>query len=95
MMAKSRNLQFVLYRGAHDGYYCFYQNGDGTFSRITHDGNGKSTKVSFLTLSQVASTIFEAATLGFKIADLKAFSATAAANFHDLIARGFKENVNS
>ncbi len=94
-MAKSRNLQFVLYRNASDGYYCFYQNGDGTFSRISHNGNGKSTKVSFLTLSQVASVMFEAATLGYKIADLKAFSASAAAHFQELIERGFKENVDT
>ena len=87
-MPRSKNLQFVLYRGATEAYYCFYQNADGTFSRVTHDGNGKCSHVSFLKLTQVASTIFEAATLGYKIADLKSIPASKATNLHEEIAKG-------
>ena len=28
-MKRSTNLQFVIYRGATESYFCFYQNADG------------------------------------------------------------------
>lgn len=87
-MKRSTNLQFVLYRGATESYFCFYQNADGTFSRIVHDGVGKSTKVSFLKLSDVATMIYDAALLGYKVADLKAFSASSVAKLHGEMAKG-------
>ena len=85
---RSVYLQFVLYRGAKESYYRFYQNTDGTFARITTDVTGKSTWINFLSLSQVATQLHDAALMGYRVADLKAFAASRARRLHDEIAKG-------
>lgn len=85
---RSVYLQFVLYRGAKESYYRFYQNADGTFARITTDVTGKSTWINFLSLSQVATQLHDAALMGYRVADLKAFAASRAGHLHDEIAKG-------
>lgn len=85
---RSVYLQFVLYRGAKESYYRFYQNPDGTFARITTDIMGKSTWINFLSLSQVATQLHDAALMGYRVADLKAFAASRAVRLHDEIAKG-------
>ena len=85
---RSVYLQFILYRGAKESYYRFYQNSDGTFARITTDVTGKSTWINFLTLSQVATQLHDAALIGYHVADLKAFSASNAGHLHSEIAKG-------
>ena len=85
---RSIHLQFVLYRGAKESYYRFYQNPDGTFARITTDVKGNSTWINFLSLSQVATQLHDAALIGYRVADLKAFAASRAGQLHNEIAKG-------
>lgn len=81
-------LQFILYRGERETYYRYYQNTDGTFSRVTTDVTGRSTWVNYYPLSEVARQVFDAALLGYHVADLKAFPASSVARLHEEIAKG-------
>lgn len=88
MVNEKLAVQFVLYRGANESYYRYYQNSDGTFCRITTDVKGFSTWKDYLSLSQVAKQVYDAARLAYRVVDLKGVKPSEVGHLHDYIKKG-------
>lgn len=88
MLNEKLAVQFVLYRHANESYYRYYQNCDGTFCRITTDVRGHSTWINYFTLSQVASQVYDAALLGYRVVDLKGVNPSEVGHLHEEIKKG-------
>ena len=88
MATRKTALQFLLYRGAGEAYYRYYQNVDGTFSRVTTDVTGRSTWINYYSLSEVARQVYDSALLGYHVADIKPFPTSSVAKLHESIAKG-------